>query len=75
VGFLIKGMLKMRKKIEIKSTCTTKTFDAVYYEFIINCKVRNLRLTTIKYSDDMVHKGYKYLTNYKTPIASIGLIG
>lgn len=61
----------MRKKIELKNTGTTKTFDAGYDEFILNCKVRNLRPTTIKYYDDMVHIWYKYFTDYKTPINQI----
>jgi integrase/recombinase XerD len=60
-----------RKKIELKSTCEAKRFDEGYDEFILNCKVRNLRPTTIKYYDDMVHIWYLFFTDYRKPINEI----
>ncbi|MBU3176660.1 tyrosine-type recombinase/integrase [Clostridium estertheticum] len=61
----------MRKKIDMKKKIGCKTFDEGYDEFILNCKVRNLRPTTIKHYDDIVnHIWYKFI-DYKTPISGI----
>lgn len=69
--FLFKEGVKMRKKLELKRQSTSKRFDEGYDEFILNCKVRNLRPTTIKYYDDMVNIWYKFLPDYKIQISEI----
>lgn len=45
----------MRKKIAMKKQTVEKTFKEGYAEFIIYCKVRNLRPATIKHYDDIVN--------------------
>lgn len=64
---------KMRRKIEMNGMVEEEnsiTFDRGYDEFILNCKVRNLRPTTLKYYDDIINIWYKCVP-YKTPINEI----
>jgi integrase/recombinase XerD len=60
----------MRSKIELKKNRTDKTFDRGFDEFILYCRVRNLRPTTLKYYNDIVNIWYKFC-DYKTPIKDI----
>jgi integrase/recombinase XerD len=59
-----------RKSMALVPEVESKTFDRGYDEFILNCKVRNLRPTTLKYYDDMVNIWYKCVP-YKTAISQI----
>lgn len=56
-----------KQKIEINKPYT---LDEGYDEFILSCKVRNLRESTIKSYDERIRTIYKFI-NPKTPIESI----
>ena len=58
----------MTNRIEINTK--EITFDKGYDEFVINCKVRNLRETTIKSYDGRIKTIYKFI-DPKTPIEDI----
>lgn len=61
----------MKKKIEMKEGKTRRTFDEGFTEFILNCKVRNLRPHTIKHYEDIInHIWYKFY-DYKALISDI----
>ncbi|WP_041700861.1 hypothetical protein [Clostridium kluyveri] len=60
----------MRNKIDLKNNCVDKTFEKGSEEFILYCKVRNLRPTTLKYYNDIVNIWYKFCDR-KTPIKDI----
>lgn len=56
-----------KQKIEIKKTYT---LDEGYDEFILSCKVRNLRESTIKCYDERMRTIYKFIAP-KTPIKNL----
>lgn len=62
----------MRKKIQIKEKIKESiTFDRAYDEFVLDCKIRNLREATIKHYDDIVNHIWLKFIDYKTPVAEI----
>lgn len=54
-NILLKGVEKMRKKLEMGKQADEKTFEEGYKEFINYCKIRNLRPATIKHYDGIVY--------------------
>lgn len=60
----------MGRKIELIQQKNFKTFDEGFDEFIMMCKVKNLRPSTIKQYETIINIWYKFVP-YKTPIKDI----
>jgi len=60
----------MRKKIEMNKSKQNKTFGEGFEEFVLYCKSKNLRKTTIKHYHDIAHIICKFLPP-STPLNTI----